>query len=391
MIEQKLINFMQEELKRTPIEFHRYMYDKILWHDRLVGIVGPRGVGKSTMVKQFLLANNKNSDWLYVSADHTYFNTHSLNELAYEFIKEGGKHLIVDEIHKLQNWSQALKEIYDSHSNFQVIYTGSSILDIKKGMVDLSRRTLLFEMQGMSFREYLKLYHDIDLPVLNLTDILSQKWEMPLEFHPLPLFRRYLREGYYPFSHLPGYDIRLQQVISQTLEVDIPAFAGLNLSTTRKLKKLLSIISSSAPYKPSVLNLASELKISKNDVSEYLLYLEKAGMLSQVRDDTGGMRGLGKVEKVFVDNTNLMFALITGEPEQGTQRETFFYNQMRINNDVMTSKHADFRIEEFVFEVGGKNKGRKQIIDERNGIVVKDDIEFGQKGIIPLWHFGLNY
>ena len=391
MIDQRLINYMQEELKRTPLEFHRYMYDKILWQDRLVGLVGPRGVGKSTIVKQYLLEHDQNSDWLYVSADHSYFSDHTLSELADEFIKEGGKHIVVDEIHKLSNWSQSLKEIYDSYSQLQVIFTGSSILDIKKGMADLSRRSLVFEMQGLSFREYLDLYHHINLPVYSLQEILDLQVELPLDFHPLPLFRKYLKDGYYPFSHLPGYDIRLQQIISQTLEVDIPAFAGLNLSTTKKLKKLLAVISATAPFKPRVLNLASELKISKNDVSEYLLYLEKAGMLAQVRDDTGGMRGIGKVEKVFVDNTNLMFALISEEPNIGTQRETFFFNQLRVNNDVMTSKTGDFRIKDYVFEVGGKNKGRKQISEEKNGIVVKDDIEFGQKGFIPLWHFGLNY
>ena len=391
MIDGRLTNYMQEELKRTPQEFKRYMFDKILWQDRLVGLVGPRGVGKSTMVKQYLLENNQNADWLYVSADHSYFNDHSLPELVDDFIKEGGHHIIVDEIHKLSNWSQSLKEIYDCHSQLQVIFTGSSILDIRKGMVDLSRRALIFEMQGLSFREYLALYHNIYFPVYSLPEILNLKVEVPLDFHPLPLFRQYLKEGYYPFSHLPGYDIRLQQIISQTLEVDIPAFAGLNLTTARKLKKLLSVISSTAPFKPSVLNLSAELKISKNDVSEYLLYLEKAGMLAQVRDDTGGMRGIGKVEKVFVDNTNLMSALISDVPNIGTQRETFFFNQMRVNNDVITSKSGDFRIKDYVFEVGGKNKGKKQIAEEKNGIVVKDDIEFGQKGFIPLWQFGLNY
>ena len=391
MIDQRLINYMQEELKRTPLEFKRYMFNKILWNDRLVGLVGPRGVGKSTMVKQYLLENNQEADWIYVSADHSYFSNHTLTDLAEEFIKEGGRHIIIDEIHKLQNWSQSLKEIYDSHGRLQVIFTGSSVLDIKKGLVDLSRRALIFEMQGLSFREYLALYHKIKLPIFSLSAILGLEVETPPDFHPLPLFRKYLKEGYYPFSHLPGYDIRLQQIIAQTMDVDIPAFAGLNLTTTRKLKKMLSIISSTAPFKPSVHHLASELKISKNDVPEYMLYLEKAGMLAQVRDDTGGMRGLGKVEKVFVDNTNLMHALIPGDPNIGTQRETFFFNQMRVNNDVTTSKVGDFRIKDYVFEVGGKNKGMKQIAEENKGIVVKDDIEYGQKGFIPLWHFGLNY
>ena len=277
------------------------------------------------------------------------------------------------------------------YAGLQVIFTGSSVLDIKNGPSDLSRRVLLFDMQGLSFREYAKMFHGIELPCISLSDILAHKFIGDQEFHPLPLFKHYLTNGYFPFGHLPGYEIRLQQVIAQTIEVDIPQYAGMNMSTARKLRRMLSIVSKSAPFKPSALNLSTELHISKNDVPEYMLYLEMAGMIGQLRDETGGMRGLGKVDKVYVDNPNLMYALAEAHTNVGNVRETFFYNQMRVNNDVMSSKVSDFRIGEFTFEVGGAKKGVRQLAGEANGIVVRDDIEYGHKEFVPLWMFGLNY
>lgn len=382
---------MEEELRRTPLEFHRYMYDRVIWEDRMIGIIGPRGVGKSTMVKQFILSHSDRQDWLYVSADHTYFSSSTLTDLADEFVKEGGRYLVIDEIHKYHGWSRELKQIYDSHAGLNVIFTGSSILDIKKGSADLSRRVLIFEMQGLSFREYLKLFKNIDLPVYTLDEILAHKVTLPSDIHPLPLLREYLIRGYYPFCSLPGYDIRLQQVIAQTMEVDIPQFAGMNVSTARKLRKMLDIISKMAPFKPSFMNLATELKVSKNDVPDYMLYLEQAGMIGQLRDDTGGIRGLGKVEKVYIDNPNLMNVLAGDEPNKGNMRETFFFNQMRVSNDVISSRISDFRIGDITFEVGGAKKGKKQLTGAETGIVVRDDIEYGYHEFVPLWQFGLNY
>lgn len=391
MIDLRLIAYMKEQLHQTPMEFYRYMYDKILWDEQLVGIVGPRGVGKSTMVKQYILNQENIKEWIYVSVDHSYFTEHTIADFADSCIKEGINHIVLDEIHKYGNWSRELKEIYDAHPSLQVIFTGSSVLDIIKGQADLSRRALIFEMQGLSFREFLLLFHGVSFPVYSLDEILDCKVELPDNYHPLPHFREYLTYGYYPFSTPQTYAIRLQQVIAQTLEVDIPQYAGMNISTTRKLKQLMAVIANSAPIKPSIQNLSAELKVSKNDVPDYLLYLEKAGMLSQVRDDTGGLRGLGKVEKVFLDNPNLMHAIGRPEPNIGNVRETFFYNQMRVNNDVMTSKESDFRIEKFTFEVGGRKKGTKQLEGIDNGFVVRDDIEYGHSQFIPLWNFGLNY
>lgn len=382
---------MNEQLRLTPLEFNRYMYNKIMWGERLVGLIGPRGVGKSTMVKQYILSQENRSEWLYASVDHSFFSTHSISSLADECVKEGITHLVLDEIHKYSNWSRELKEIYDGHPSLSVIFTGSSVLDIMKGQADLSRRALMFEMQGLSFREFLQLFHGIKVPVYSLSDILQNKVETPVDFHPLPLFRDYLRYGYYPFATPETYAIRLQQVVAQTVEIDIPQYAGMNVSTTRKLRQLVAVIAESAPVKPSVQHLSVELRVSKNDVPDYLLYLEKAGMLAQVRDETGGFRGLGKVEKVYLDNPNLMYALGEEQPNIGNVRETFFYNQTRVMNKVVTSKVSDFRIGDSTFEVGGHGKGIRQLQGVDNGYIVRDDIEYGHGQIIPLWHFGLNY
>lgn len=383
---------MNQELRHTPTEFHRYMWDKIIWGERLVGLIGPRGVGKSTLVKQYILTMPDRNEWLYVSADHSYFASNSLIDLAADFVREGGRHLVIDEIHKYPGWSRELKQIYDGLPSLKVIFTGSSVLDIKKGFADLSRRALMFEMQGLSFREYLVLFHGINLPVLTLEDVLANNFTLPDDMHPIPMLREYMKSGYYPFSKDAGFLIRMQQVVAQTLEVDIPQYAGMNVSTANKLKKMMAVISSLAPYKPNNSNLAVELKVSKNDVPDYLFYLEKAGMIGQLRDDTGGMRGLGKVEKVYIDNTNLMYALSnSGVPDIGNLRETFFYNQVRAVSDVQASKISDFRIDDHTFEVGGRNKTRRQLREATDGYVVKDDIEFGFAKTIPLWLFGLLY
>ena len=391
MIDNTLYAYMEDLLRQTPTTFKRYMFDRIAWNSRMVGIVGPRGVGKSTMILQYIIENRNKEEQLYVSADHTYFSTHSLVDLADDFIKEGGKKLFIDEVHKYKGWSSELKQIYDVHPELSIVFTGSSVLDIHKGEADLSRRALIFNMQGLSFREYLELFHDIKISTYSIDEIVENMVEIADIKHPLPIFRDYLRTGYYPFSKEDGFEIRLQQVITQTIESDIAQYADLNASTARKIKRMLAIVSELSPYKPNALNLATEIGVSKNNVPDYLLYLEMAGMIGQLRDDTGGMRGLGKVEKVYVDNPNLMFAMSSNNPDIGNIRETFFYNQLRVNNDVISSKESDFKIDSRVFEVGGAKKGKKQIENLPEGFVVKDDIEFGHGNVIPLWHFGFNY
>lgn len=388
---EKLYELFYRKLKNTPVEFLRYKYNQIKWESRAFGLVGPRGVGKSTMLLQYIKQNLDTKDTLYVSADNLYFAEYKLVDLADRFVKMGGKHLFIDEIHKYEGWSRELKQIYDSYDDLQLVISGSSILDIYKGMADLSRRMPIYEMQGLSFREYLRLFHGIDVPVYSMEDILTHKAVINGIEHPLPLFHDYLKRGYYPFGRDAEFEIELMQVINQTMEIDIPMYIKANVSVGRKLKSLIMVVSKSVPFKPVMQKLADVTGISRNDIPDYLIYMERAGMISQLRNATGGLRGLGKVEKLYLDNTNLIYALAPEHADIGNVRETFFMNQTRVCNDVRSSDISDFEIGNKVFEIGGRKKGQKQIENASDGYIVKDDIESGYANVIPLWAFGLNY
>lgn len=249
----------------------------------------------------------------------------------------------------------------------------------------------MYQMQGLSFREYLQLFHNINLRIHSLEEILSHRIETPSGFRPYVYFQSYLKKGYYPFASEEDFDIRLQQVVRNTLETDILQFADINVATTRKLKQLLAIIAQSVPFKPNMSNLATMINASRNSLADYFLYMEEAGLITQLRDDTGGVRGLGKVDKVYLDNPNLIYVLGSEEANIGNIRETFFFNQLRVNQDVITSSAADFQIGKNTFEVGGKNKKQKQLKDVTDGFVVKDDIETGYLNVLPLWTLGINY
>lgn len=388
-----LVNYMREQLQAVTLDFKRYMYSRLPWETRLVGLMGPRGIGKSTIILQYIKSQSeeRRAKSLYVSADHSYFSSASLIEVADQWVREGGEWLYIDEVHKYDGWSKELKQIYDAHPGLHLFFTGSSVLDIMEGEADLSRRALLFTMQGLSFREYLEMFHHILTPVRNLNDVLASRIEIAGLPHPLPLFRRYLHEGYYPFS-IEGYlQQRLQQVIRLTMEVDIPQYANMTPATERKLRRMLNIIAANVPYKPEASSLANEIKVSRNDIPNFLLYMEKAGMIGQLRDETGGMRGLGKTEKVYIDNPNMIYALCGEEANVGNVRETFFYNQTRAVADVTSSKVADFTIGPYTFEVGGAKKSRRQIQAVEHAFVVRDDMEFANGNILPLWAFGLLY
>ena len=382
---------MRLQLELTCSDFHRYLYNDVNWNARMVAITGARGVGKSTMVLQYVKTQISDCKVLYISADHTFFTTHTLVEVADDFSKEAGSLLVIDEVHKYPDWSRELKQIYDTHPDMKVIFTGSSVLDIIDGVADLSRRMLHYTMYGLSFREYLGLFHHISVPKYSLEEILDGKAHIEGMLHPLPAFREYLSEGYYPFAIEGDFPLRMQNVITKTIESDIAQYAGLRATTAKKLKKMLAVISGLAPYKPNADNLALEIGISRNSVQDYLSLLERAQLIGQLRDDTGGIRGLGKVEKVYIDNPSLMRVLSGGKTDVGNMRETFFYNQMRVKNDVISSRQSDFKIGKYTFEVGGRKKGKKQIEDIPDSFIVKDDIEFAQGNIIPLWAFGLNY
>ncbi|GAQ14870.1 ATPase component BioM of energizing module of biotin ECF transporter [Myroides odoratimimus] len=312
-------------------------------------------------------------------------------KLVDTFVKFGGKYLFIDEIHKYPDWAKDLKLIYDYHKNLKVVFTGSSVLDIKKGASDLSRRAIIYNMQGLSFREYLKLFHNISAKTYTLQEVLQHKVNIPEIERPLLYYTDYLKKGYYPFALEQDFDIRLAQIINQTLENDIPMYANMNVATGRKLKQLLAIVSQSAPFKPNMSKIAEMLSVSRNNIADYCLYIEEAGLITQLRNNTGGIRGLGKVDKIYLDNTNLIYNLASDSSNIGNIRETFFLNQTRVKHNVISSADSDFLIENITFEIGGKNKSQKQIKNIENSYVVKDDIETGFLNVIPLWQFGLLY
>ncbi len=387
----KLFEQFQKLLKETDTHFFRYIYAEINWRSRMIGLTGPRGVGKTTLVLQHIKKNLNPAETLYVTAEDFYFADNRLTDLAGNFVKQGGKYLFIDEIHKYKDWARELKLIYDYHPELNVVFTGSSVLDIKKGVSDLSRRAIMYHMQGLSFKEYLQLFHQIAVPAYSLEEILRHEAVLPEVKHPLPFFEDYLKRGYYPFALEEDFDMRLQQIVNQTLESDIPLYAGMNVSTGRKLKQLLAIIAKSVPFKPNISSIATALSASRNNISDYCLFVEEAGMIAQLRDSTGGIRGLGKVDKIYLDNTNLIYSLASDNSNRGNIRETFFLNQLRVKYDVIKSPVADFVIDDYTFEVGGKNKGLKQVRDIDKAYIVKDDIELGYLNTIPLWQFGLTY
>lgn len=387
----QLYEYMQRVLNATTSTFLRYAYADIDWSNRMLGLVGPRGVGKTTLFLQHIKRTHAREDALYVSADHMYFSDHTLYDTAEALYKSGTHHFYIDEVHKYPTWSRELKAMYDAFPDLHVYFTGSSILDIESGSADLSRRAPHYHMQGLSFREYLAIRHDIDLQPRTLQDVLAHEYAIPGLAHPLPLFKDYLKCGYYPFSDDPDFSMRLGQVIERTLGVDIPQFANMNASTGFKLKRLMMIVSELVPFKPNLSKLASQIHASRNNIEDYLIYMDKAGMIALLRNDATKLASLAKPEKVYLDNTNILYNLAQAEPNRGTVRETFFLNQLRVRHTVTASPCSDFELDGVTVEVGGKGKGQSQLHEADQGYIAKDDIEYGSRNVIPLWAFGLLY
>lgn len=386
-----LFQYSNKLISEVSMEFVRHPYNSINWNNRMLGVIGPRGVGKTTLLLQYIKNNLPLKETLYVTAEDFYFANNRLIDVASEFVKWGGKHLFIDEIHKYPDWSKELKLLYDYHPDLKIVFSGSSVLDIKKGSADLSRRAVMFYMQGLSFREYLAFAYQLRIRPYTLEEILANKLQLKEIPHPLPLFQEYLKKGYYPFAAEEGFQIKLMQVVNQTLEVDIPSFANMNVSTGRKLKQLMAIIAESVPFKPNMSKIAELLSISRNNVGDYFLYMEEAGMIMQARNPTEGIRALGKVEKIYLENPNLVFSLANQHQDKGNLRETFFMNQLKVTHAITSSPIADFRVDAIDFEIGGKNKSGKQLSQAKNGYLVKDDIETGYLNTIPLWNFGFLY
>ncbi|MCQ2225753.1 MAG: AAA family ATPase [Paludibacteraceae bacterium] len=381
-------------INRTNTDFIRYLHDKINWENRLVAILGARGTGKTTLVLQHIKMSDEIETSLYVTADDFYFTTHRLFELAKEFYHNGGKKLYIDEIHKYDGWSSEIKNIYDLLPDLRVVYTGSSILDLEQGGADLSRRKVEYHLKGLSFREYLCITLQEQFPSYTLKEVINGKVAFPYEkYRPLALFKQYLKGGYYPFFiESDDYILRLKSVLKQVVEFDIPTFAKMNITSSAKLKKLLYVVAQSVPFKPNFSVLERELGISRNILPDYLMYLEKAQLIAIIREKATGIKVLQKIDKIYLNNPNLSYALADSEPNIGTIRENIFIQFLQDLYPIVSSPtQADFEVNDYTFEVGGKNKTSKQIKAIEESYIVKDDIEYATLRDIPLWMFGFLY
>jgi predicted AAA+ superfamily ATPase len=376
----------------------RYLFEQVDLSNRLIAIKGARGVGKTTLLLQLAKYNFPSSSTLYVSLDHIYFYENNLYQLAKQFEQYGGTHLLLDEVHKYPNWSRELKLIYDNIPNLQVVFTSSSALELVRSESDLSRRMVNYHLHELSFREFLQMETKYSFSVYTLDELLQDHVriaaDMMQKLKPLPLFAKYLKIGAYPYyrESESSYQQKLMNTINLMIEVDIMAVENLRYETMVKLKKMLKAIASSVPFTPNISKLSEHTGLSRNSLIEAIKTLQKAGLVIELYKDSSGIGMLTKPEKLYLNNSNLMYVLAGEQPNIGNIRETFFVNQLKCGNTIHLSPTADFLInEKYTIEVGGKNKKRKQIAGIADALVVKDDIEIGHGNIIPLWMFGLLY
>ncbi|ETZ23699.1 ATP-binding protein [Pedobacter sp. V48] len=398
---ESLIAYQENLLTHTDGEFFRFLHNKIPWDQRMIAIKGLRGAGKTTMILQHIKYNTPNPvKSMYVSADHPWFYNHSLLDLADKWYKEGGKVLYIDEVHKYVNWSRELKNIYDGYPGMKVVFTASSALDIYRGESDLSRRVLSYELSGMSFREYLELTYKIKIPQVSLNELLLNHVELIRSFYnklesPLVLFKEYLTSGYLPFTKTnkeTDYLTRLYHIIDASISHDLAFIQNYSTTHAVKIKKLLGVIAESAPFEPNIAAIAKKLNLGRDTVNNFLQNLQSAHLLNLINRPTQGIAALQKPDKIYLENTNLSFAL-NNNPEIGTIRETFLFNQLKNSgHKVQLAEKGDFLIDgKQIIEVGGKNKSYKQIQGIENAYIASDEIEIGFGNKIPLWLFGFLY
>jgi predicted AAA+ superfamily ATPase len=345
-----------------------------------------------------LAYEHKADEVLYIALDDLFFSENTLYGLAENFVKIGGKLLLLDEVHKYPNWSRELKLIYDDFSNLQVIFTSSSILDIYKGESDLSRRAVTYSLSEMSFREYLLFKEKIDLPVISLEEILKNHMEMcanlTQQFTPFKYFSEYLRIGNYPYyeNNVEEYYQKIRNTVNLILEVDMQATENLDYQTITKLKRLLFVISSNVPFTPNIFKISESIQLNRNALVRALQLLDRAELIRSTYKQTKSISILNKPDKIWMHNTNLMYAISSEQIDIGTVRETFFLQNFSNNHTISLPNKGDILVDNtFLFEIGGKNKTRKQIIDFDKAFLVKDDIEIGFQNSIPLWLFGFMY
>lgn len=397
---EKLTELFRKKMTGPLPAFERELERKINWNARLISVRGSRGTGKTTLFLQHIkktFSNNLNKV-LYVNLDNIYFSNNTLVELAEKFASRGGTHLFIDEVHKYENWSKEIKNLYDDFPELHIAFTGSSLLEILNGRADLSRRTLVYELTGLSFREYLSLIKAHDFPIFTLEEILKNNEQISAEIaskiKPFEFFDDYLSFGYYPYF-LEGkddYSNRLNETLNMILEVELPMLRDLEIAYIPRIKKLLAVIGESAPFIPNITQLAAKIGISRQTLLIYLKYLEDAKLINQLYKKSRGLSILEKPEKILMENTNLI-ELFNGEnANTGSRRETFVLNQLLHSHKVDFSEESDFFVDsKYTFEVGGKNKKRKQIQEIPDSYIIADDIEFGTDRRIPIWLLGFMY
>jgi len=383
-------------LNNLNITYKRYLFNKIDFSEKLIGIIGARGVGKTTLLLQYLKENslplNKK---LYVNAEFLEYSSLRIFDFAEEFEKRGGKLLVIDEIHKYPNFEKELKLIYDT-LNLQVIFTGSSAIKLEHSKADLSRRSVIYKMNNLSFREFIELKTNINLPFFKLEDILEKHIEIAFElakkFKPFEFFEEYLKFGAYPFyfENKNNYYLKLQESINATIEFDLPFIFDIKPVNTIKLKKLVYLICTSAPFELNITKLAQKIEINRNTLYQYLYYLAKGDVFILLDSKTRGDNIFVKPQKIYLKNPNLNYCYCDIQ-QIGTIRETFFANQL-FEHQLLYPNRGDFLVDNaYVFEIGGKNKTIKQIKNIENSYLVIDDIEIGSENKIPLWLFGFLY
>lgn len=394
---QPLFDFQDSLLLGVSNDFRRFLHQNINWNQRMIGIKGPRGAGKTTLMLQYLKYEAYSSKGLYVTADHTWFYKNSLLDTALQWYQQGGEILLIDEVHKYPNWSRELKNIYDGIPKLKVVFSASSALDIYRGQADLSRRVISYSLPGLSFREYLSFAGIGDFPAYSLKDIQQSHREISgiitQQIRPLTWFAKYLKNGYLPIF-IEGeneYKPKLEQIISTVVDSDLAYISSYNAGTAAKVKKLLAVIAESAPFKPNISSLSNKLGISRDGILENIYQLRDAKLLNVLTAVGKGVSRLQKPDKIYLENTNLSYAIHT-TPDVGNVRETFLLNQLlNANYEVFEPKVGDFWVDELIIEVGGRNKSTKQVQGSDDFIIAADEIEGGWATKIPLWMFGFLY
>ena len=387
------------KINATPMHFTRSIMDTIHWEARLIGIKGARGVGKTTLLLQYIKKNLPiDKATLYVSLDSIWFTENTLSALADQFVKQGGNYLFLDEVHKYPNWSQELKNIYDDYPELKIVFTASSLLEILNARADLSRRAVVYTMQGLSYREYVNLNLGLQLPKYTLSEILDQHVSIASEINkkikPLQYFNDYLHHGYYPFfQEVPElYFYRIEEVLNLILEIELPLLRKVEVAYIAKLRQLLQIISQSVPFVPNVSKLSERIGVNRNTLVSYLYFLEEAHITRNLYKDAKGITQLQKPNKIYLENTNLQYALSPDQANIGTIRETFFLNQVSVHHKLEYIDESDFLVDhQYIFEIGGKSKNHKQIKNLKQSYLALDDLEYGMANKIPLWLFGFLY